>query len=260
MERKLSILLIEDDPLECQAISQTIDEKDDICLIGTTNNIIKALELTEEGLPDAIILDLELHKGNGNGLDFLRNLKNLSLNTAPFVLVTTHNTSSVTYEIARELGADFIMSKHQEDYSAKNVVNFLYSMKKTLHNRIGIASIVSQESAMVAQKSQSRLTQRIVNDLNYIGISPKSLGFKYFTDAIYLCSQDSNIDFKNELSKKYNKTIQSIERAMQNAIAISWRTTHIDDLSKYYTAKVNPTRGMPTLMEFVYYYANKLKN
>ena len=67
MERKLKILLIEDDPVECQAITQAINLKDDIFLIGATNNIFKAIELVQEGLPDAIILDLELHKGNGNG-------------------------------------------------------------------------------------------------------------------------------------------------------------------------------------------------
>lgn len=258
MDRKLSVLLIEDDPIECQAITQTIDEIEDICLIGATNNIIKALELTDEMLPDAIILDLELHKGNGNGLEFLKKLKTLNLPTAPFVLITTHNTSSVTYEIARELGADFILSKHQEDYSAKNVISFLHSMKKTLHSKSGKPSTASEETILLAEKAQSRMNQRIVSELNHIGISPKSLGFKYFIDAIALCLKNSNVDFKNELSKKYNKTSQSIERAMQNSIATAWKTTHIDDLSKYYTARINPTRGIPTLMEFVFYYVNKI--
>lgn len=47
---------------------------------------------------------------------------------------------------------------------------------------------------------------------------------------------------------------------MQNAIAKTWRTAPIDDLLKFYTAKINSEKGVPTITEFVYYYANKLKN
>lgn len=260
MERKLKILLIEDDPVECQAITQAINLKDDIFLIGATNNIFKALELVQEGLPDAIILDLELHKGNGNGLEFLRKLNTLTIPIVPFVLITTHNTSSVTYEYARELGADFILCKNQEDYSAKNVVDFLYSMKKSLHNKRILNSELAEENQVLAQEIESKQKRRIINELNYIGISPKSIAFKYFIDAILMCINNSNADFKAEISKKYGKTIKSVERVMQNAISVAWSNTPIDDLSKYYTARVSPKRGIPTLMEFVYYYACKLNS
>ena len=46
---------------------------------------------------------------------------------------------------------------------------------------------------------------------------------------------------------------------MQNAIAKAWRTTPIDDLLKYYTAKISSDKGIPTITEFIYHYANKLK-
>ena len=47
---------------------------------------------------------------------------------------------------------------------------------------------------------------------------------------------------------------------MQNAIKSAWRTNDIDDLLTYYTAKINPNRGVPTLTEFIYYYANQITN
>ena len=196
MERKLKILLIEDDPVECQAITQAINLKDDIFLIGATNNIFKAIELVQEGLPDAIILDLELHKGNGNGLEFLRKLNTLTIPIVPFVLITTHNTSSVTYEYARELGADFILCKNQEDYSAKNVVDFLYSMKKSLHNKRILNSELAEENQVLAQEIQAKQKRKIINELNYIGISPKSIAFKYF---IFLAYWQRNIAFIKDI-------------------------------------------------------------
>ena len=47
---------------------------------------------------------------------------------------------------------------------------------------------------------------------------------------------------------------------MQNAIKRAWDTNDIDDLLKYYTAYIRPDKGFPTLMEFICYYSNKIKN
>lgn len=62
------------------------------------------------------------------------------------------------------------------------------------------------------------------------------------------------------LAEKYKKNDFSIERAMQNAINKAWRTSDIDDLLTNYTAHINTEKGVPTLTEFIYYYANKVKN
>ena len=62
------------------------------------------------------------------------------------------------------------------------------------------------------------------------------------------------------MSEKYGKTEASVERAMQSAIDRAWKTAYIDDLEKYYTARINSTRGVPTLKEFIYYYAEKIKH
>ena len=46
---------------------------------------------------------------------------------------------------------------------------------------------------------------------------------------------------------------------MQNAINKAWRTTDIEDLSINYTARISSEKGVPTMTEFIYYYADKLK-
>ena len=93
MEEKLEILLIEDDPEACRELTEQILDTDDMILLGVTNNAYKAVELVKDFLPDAIILDLELHQGAGNGLYVLQELQSLSLPKAPYVLITTNNSS-----------------------------------------------------------------------------------------------------------------------------------------------------------------------
>ena len=52
---------------------------------------------------------------------------------------------------------------------------------------------------------------------------------------------------------------RSPANGIQNAIFHAWRITPIEDLTKYYTARVNYETGVPTPMEFIYYYKDKVK-
>lgn len=259
MDNKLSILLVEDDDGACEAIKQYIDELDDVSLVGVVDNSDKALECVKTCLPEAVILDLELHQGRGNGLLFLSELKQLDLAFYPFILITTNNSSSVIYDYARQVGADFIMAKHQADYSAKNVVDFLRIMKNTIKSKIASKAPEHNTTESPEQRTK-RITRRISLELDYIGISPKHVGYKYLTDAIQFVIKEPTNKLCTIIGAKYGKTESSVERAMQNAIDKAWRTSDIDDLLEHYKAKISSEKGTPTLTEFIYYYANKIKN
>ena len=136
MKKELNLIIIEDDESICQRFTEYADTKTDISVIATTGNSYHALDLIQEYLPDALILDLELNYGKGNGLLFLQKLNNLSLPFMPYILITTNNSSSITLDYARQLGADFIMSKHQEDYSEKYAIDFLRMLKNIILDTI----------------------------------------------------------------------------------------------------------------------------
>ena len=90
MDKQLAVLLIEDDTIACQEFEQYIDQCDDIRLSAVTNNSQEALDLTKYHLPDAVILDLELHHGGGNGLLYLKELPKLNLTHIPYILIHNH--------------------------------------------------------------------------------------------------------------------------------------------------------------------------
>ena len=136
MKKELNLIIIEDDESICQRFTEYTDTKTDISVIAATGNSYHALDLIQEYLPHALILDLELNQGKGNGLLFLQKLNNLSLPFMPYILITTNNSSSITLDYARQLGADFIMSKHQEDYSEKYAIDFLRMLKNIILDTI----------------------------------------------------------------------------------------------------------------------------
>ena len=258
MSRPLSILLIEDEPLECQEIICCIEAKPDVYLAGVTNNISKALECVAASQPDAIILDLELHKGYGDGLTFLDLLREMKPPYPIYILVTTNNVSHITHDGARKMGADFIMVKSQEDYSAKRVIEFLSSLKSVIQGNKKIVS--PSEITTMPEQMERRNKNRIIAELDKIGISPSVLGRKYLIDSIALLVNGKNEGFTAAVSKNYDKSVASVERAMQNAIEKAWKTSCIEDLERYYTARIHSARGVPTMMEFIHYYAEKIKN
>ena len=259
MENKtLNILIIEDDVAACQELRQYIEKFKTLKLIGITGNSEKGIELVKSMLPDVIILDIELHHGTGNGITFLAMLNALNLPLRPYVLITTNNSSNVTYESARNLGADFIMSKHKPDYSAQYVIEFIRMIQHAILNRRPSSmEILSEEDCY--EKKLPLYTRRIYRELDWIGISPKNIGYRYLADAVLLVIRDSSANVYRELAEMYKKSDASVERAMQNAINRAWRYSDIEELLTHYTARIRSEKGVPTTLEFVYYYANKIK-
>ena len=244
---ELTIIIVEDEPETCKNFATYADELDELLIVSITNDASKALTDIQDFIPDVVILDLELHLGCGNGLELLYGLSRLHLDSNPYILITTNNSSNITFEYARQLGADFIMSKHQNDYSERNVLNFLKMMKSVIKNRPSTipSALLTTETPELYKK---RITRRIMSELNLVGINPKTVGYQYLIDAIHI------------IIKKYGKTESSVERAMQNAISRAWKKTDIDELYQHYTAKIHSEKGTPTITEFIYYYANKIKN
>uniref|UniRef100_UPI00386E0013 sporulation initiation factor Spo0A C-terminal domain-containing protein n=1 Tax=Faecalibacillus faecis TaxID=1982628 RepID=UPI00386E0013 len=224
-----------------------------------TNDSLQAIKLVEEYIPDVVILDLDLSNGRGNGLEFLKNLKDLSFSAKPYVLVTTNISSSTTQNFTKDLGADFIFYKHQKDYSEKKAIDFLKMMQPLFFNNQRQDDLSDNSIKTPAQTNQ-RLRRLISIELDSVGINPKSVGYKYLIEAILIAITDMQSNIPTLVANRYGKTPASVERGMQNAISRAWRTTDIDELLCHYTAKIDPNRGIPTLTEFIYYYANKVEN
>ena len=254
----LTILLIEDDKIACQELSKYIEKFDDIKLLGITQNAEEGIFMVQTMLPDVVILDIELHGSTSNGIMFLAMLNANSPAKRPYILITTNNSSSVTYETVRNLGADFIMAKAQSDYSAQYVIEFLRMMQHMILNSRSLP-VTDLSTEDIWEKNKASYVRRINRELDLIGISPRNIGYRYLTDAILVLIKDPAANVYKQLAADYQKNDASIERAMQNAINRAWHVSSIEDLLSHYTAKIHSEKGVPTTLEFVHYYANKIK-
>lgn len=263
MKEPIKLLILEDDEQECAQFEQCAEDMSDISIIGCTADAEKALEIALKQNPDAIIIDLELHYGKGNGLQFLSELQRKRSRNSAFLLVTTNNPSRTTHEAARKLGADFILTKYEADYSASYVINFLKMMHTTMKNENNATaepSLPTKNYNSVSNIPESEIMQYIHERLLEIGINPKAVGFPYLADSVFIKLKNPDENLYQILGPKYKKADASIERAMQYAINRAWRTGNPEDLLDLYTARIHSERGVPTIMEFVFFYVSKVQD
>ena len=113
----------------------------------------------------------------------------------------------------------------------------------------------------ILKDEKSRISSCINKELELIGITSKLKGKDYIHDAILYLVQNENSDTNviQYVSKIYKKSATTITNGIQNAIFHAWRVTAIEDLTKHYTARVSYETGVPTPMELIYFYRDKIK-
>lgn len=259
MESKpMKILLIEDDINDCNNFINCVKSRKDVELVAVTDSDVDGLRYVQTKGPEGIVLDLELNNsttGNTDSLDFLSNLKRLKLNYEPIVIVTTHVNSKRTYEILHRSGEDLILYKDHPQYSCNLVLNHFINLRKIPIER----SASSVED--ILKENKDKISDCINHELGLIGITSNLKGRKYIHDAIlYLIqNEDSDVNVIKYLTSIHKKSATTVTNGIQNAIYHAWRTSPIEELTKYYTARVNYETGIPTTMEFLYYYRDKIK-
>lgn len=259
MEAKpMRILIIEDDEKDCNDLIQCVKERNDIEIVAMTDSDIEGLKYTKLKHPDGIILDIELNNsntGNMDSLNFMNRLKELNLHYEPVVIVTTHINSKRTYEILHRSGVDLILYKDQPKYSPNYVFNNFINLRATNGETTHITTKEKEDD------EDSRISELIYRELDLIGVSNKLKGRDYIHDAIlYLIKSEQNdLNVIQYLTKIYKRSATTISNGIQNAIIYAWRVSSPDELMIHYKAIVNYETGIPTPMELIYYYVDKIK-
>ena len=256
--KPMKILIIEDDINECNNFINCVKNREDIDIVAITDSDIEGLKYVKLKHPEGIVLDLELnnsHTGSADSLDFITNLKSLKLNYEPIIIVTTHINSKRTYDILHRNGVDLILYKGHPKYSCDYVLNKFISLRKVISNKE--TTSIGKE----IKENEDKISELIYHELDLVGIGSNLKGRKYLHDAILylLQNEKENANAIQYVAKIYKKSSNTINNGIQNAIIHGWRVTPVEDLEEYYTARVNYETGVPTTMELIYYYVEKIK-
>ena len=257
MEKKpMGILVVEDDLEECNRIIECSKQRKDVEIVAITDSDIDALKQVKSKNPEGIMLDLELNNSKSGSTDSFELLEKIrKLKYDPIIIVTTHVNSSRTYDILHRKGVELILYKGHPGYSPNQAFNKFVSLRKMS------IPLVENSIENEFKSERDKISELINYELDLVGITQNLKGRQYIHDAILFLIENENTDESliQYLSKIHKKSSSTITNGIQNAIIHGWRVSAIEDLEKYYTAKVNYQTGLPTPMELIYYYVSKIK-
>ena len=260
MGKPMPILLIEDDIMEHRKFRDCADDRADVSLIGMTGSSDEGLQIVKKKLPEGVILDLELSKGKGHGLQFLINLRETRLALRPIVVVTTNIQSEVMYDRIHDMGVTFAFSKKQAGYNPEMVFDMLLNLRESLP----YAQIedIRPEIIESPEERRVRLLGHIDAELNELGISVRLKGRDYIREAILLLAERGKKETASViplLAVQFRVNYNSVIRGIQTVIERAWASSDIETLKEKCPVHIDINTGIPAPTEFIYYYAEKIR-
>jgi len=179
----------------------------------------------------------------------------MNLSKKPLIVVITYNSSDIIHQRARDKGADYIFEKMKRDYSPALIMGF-------------IRSVCKDQAIIDNRKNRQKpvsLRDDIESIINKIRINEDMLGRPFIIRAIEIIATSKKKEIKPYrdvypiIGKEYSKTVDSVNRAIENAINKAWVTTDKEILDEVYPRVVDGAKGAPTNKEFIFYIAEQIK-
>lgn len=260
LSKPMKLILIEDDVAECVRFKDCANRRTDVKFVGMTDSCYDGIKLVQSHLPEGVILDLQLTKGEGTGIEFMEILNETNLAFRPIVIVTTSNVSQIVNDRMEELSVDFYISKKQRDYSEDLVFRTLISLRKLAHKGLRQGVPGYPKAIESPEEIRARYFKRIDAELDLIGIRARFKGRAYLRDGIYLQILSPNKPVIDDVAAQYKLAYNTVLTGMQTAINDAWNNVAPGELEEIYTARISIKTGTPNASDFVYHLAGKIRN
>ena len=256
---KLKILLAENDATDRKAITDYAVTLNDIEIVGVTDTPAATVEGVRDLAPHVLLLDLGLKHAEDLAITTLRELRSIRLKHIPFIIIPTYQMSDYVQEAARKNGADYVFPKYQKvDDWQKAVVDEARSFDSIARRKW---ESTGNRWKTEAERAKA-LNEKITDELDKVGISKRNTDAReLLTEAITMSIESPQPYLYLALSEKHDRTEAETVKIMEKAIRRAWRSFNvdIDALLENYQGRVNNYTGVPSVTQFITYYAEKLK-
>lgn len=262
-KRRYKVLILEDEEIFSLPLETCINQSEDFVVMDITGSATTAYQLVKAGLPDVVIADLQLDKGEGDGMLFLQQLYDTKnkLKVVPFTLAVTNNSSERTKKRLNAGLADAFISKKTVGYGPEMVLNYLRTMEMTFACNDKDSNIEEVDLLSKSEVMQKRVEAEMDNYCIKYGTDAR----RYLIHSIcYALSLPANKKLKlndiiQDLTDKYKKNFNNLNVSMNRAIQKAFEETDINELGKLYKPYYNGKRGAPSVLEFISYTRDKIK-
>lgn len=223
LERRISILIVDDHPLFRDGLQQALSLEDDLNVIGQSEDGEDALRATRKLQPDVVLLDINLPLMNG--LQVARTLKAERNNTAIIVLTAYHDSQQVLH--AMRAGASAYCSK---DVTPDELIEIIRDVASGLYvvenERMDARALESWIQSNIEAMSGPYI---IDAEEHYIPLSPREMEILQFVTnglsnkEIAMKLRISQQTVKNHMTSILKKlNVEDRTQAAVNAIRRGW--------------------------------------
>ncbi len=259
MNRKIKVVIADDNRALCQMLSDYLSGQEDINLVGVGYNGIDCWELIRTHEPDLLIIDLVMP--NLDGIGVLERLNARGGTTRPKVIVlTAFGQEGLTHQ-AMSVGVDYFILKPFDLEVLGKRIHQLISEPAAAPN----AAPSSANSLVTTTSSSLNLGVEVTNMMHQIGIPAHVKGYQYIRDAILMVVEDVTLlgavtkELYPMIAKKYDTAPSRVERGIRHAIELAWERGHTETLKRIFGYSLNIERQKPTNSEFIALLADKLR-
>lgn len=227
-----------------ERLKRSIERKEDLQVVGMTEDGRMLAKLAEEMEADVVLLDTLL---NGrDGFWAMEQIKERRPDCICIVITSIDSDSLVRKAIG--LGADYYMTKPiQGDLLVERIYQLLGV------NPMEVVAEIEGENETMGEKEFSNrdLECEISKFLNRMGISASIKGYHFIRQAILITVQDESAligitkGLYPDVGRIYRTTSNKVERAIRHAIESAWKKNgkivYFDAVG--YMAEEKPTNG-----------------
>lgn len=117
----------------------------------------------------------------------------------------------------------------------------------------------------IATVKDNELERYITNIMLDVGVPAHLKGYHYLRDAILLSGRDMEVVSSvtkllyPTIARRFKTTDQKVERAIRNAIEVSWARGNVDTFEKMFGYSAISGRTRPTNSEYIARIADKVR-
>lgn len=250
MEKKIKLLIIEDNVQLNDMLTKYFSAKNDVEVVGSCNSPVEAAGIIKEVSPDALIIDMIMPEEDG--LSLLERLNTSEFETMPATIVVSAVGNEKMVKMACDLGAKYYMIKPFNK-------DILY---KRLQDMFGQRVVATRR--MPAPIRSRTLDEKITEVFLCIGIPAHIKGYHFLREAIKMVVKNPTLI--NSITKKlypgvaepFDTSASKVERAIRHAIEVAWSRGKIENINAFIGYNIYTNNDKPTNGEFIALMADKL--
>lgn len=248
MMDRIKIVVADDNEIMRQMIVDSLEDDEQMDVVGTASDGEAAIKLIKETHPDVVLLDLVMPKHDGLGvMEAIEADQDYGETKPQYVVISAAGSEDIVNQALLAGASYFMMKPFDGDALVKRIKRL----------RGGASKIAVSGTVYERETHEVDMEQLTVNLLRDIGVPLRMVGYKYLKDAILIALNDVDALMsitKNvypEIAARHETSAGNVERNIRYVIESTWNRRFDKKYEKVVENIFKEMTKKPTNSEFI---------